>query len=92
MVICGPFTMDDAAVLRRIFEAEDTLRKRLTLLETMRKVVGRRYWKSQGFTVYPGFNNELRSAVNASVRQAESSSEDDVLSVVQAEGSRTAGE
>lgn len=84
--------MNDAEVLCRIFEAEDALRKRLALLEQMRKVVGRRYWKSLSFTVYPDFNNQLRSAVYATVRQVDGAAEDAVGQDVQAEGSRTAGE
>lgn len=55
--------MDNAEAIRKIFETEDTLRKRLALLETMRKVKGRQYWKEKGYKIFPNLDVALRRAV-----------------------------
>lgn len=55
--------VDEAVALRRIFETEDKLRKRLALLSAMRKSLGKKYWLSQGFRSFPDFDASLRKAV-----------------------------
>ena len=55
--------MDNDAALRRVFEIEDTLKRRLAVLAAMRKSLGKKHWESKGLRSYPDFDSQLRCSV-----------------------------
>jgi hypothetical protein len=55
--------VDNRDALKKLFATEDKLRKRLALVNALKRNVGKKYWQEQGLRSFPDFDAKLRASV-----------------------------